>query len=107
MGYVKKITRGVIIKARPDPSSDAAASTATYLGINYGITQFIFTYKINCRLSKNKSWVRYKSDYVLSHEQGHFDITEIFARKLNKMMSEYKFDKEITGTTLQNLQRYN
>ncbi len=80
-------------KGKPDPSSDAAASTSTSLGINYGISAEHFTYKIKCSLSKNKSWVRYKSDYVLSHEQGHFDITEIFARKLNKMMSEYKFDK--------------
>jgi predicted secreted Zn-dependent protease len=27
------------------------------------------------------------------HEQGHFDITEIFARKLNKAMSAYHFNQ--------------
>ena len=26
------------------------------------------------------------------HEQGHFDITELFARKLAKELREYKFD---------------
>ena len=36
----------------------------------------------------------HKTDYILSHEQGHFDIAEIFARKLNKKMSEYRFDKK-------------
>ena len=28
-----------------------------------------------------------------AHEQGHFDIAEIFARRLNKQMSEYVFNK--------------
>ena len=36
----------------------------------------------------------HKTDYILSHEQGHFDIAEIFARKLNKKMSEYNFNKK-------------
>ena len=34
----------------------------------------------------------HKTDYILTHEQGHFDIAEIFARKLNKLMKEYNFD---------------
>ena len=80
-------------KAAPDPDSDAAASTTTYLGIDYNITSTSFSYKIESRFSKTHSWGSHKTDYVLSHEQGHFDIAEIFARKLNKKMSEYKFDK--------------
>ena len=28
----------------------------------------------------------------MSHEQGHFDITEIFARKMAKAMDDYKFN---------------
>lgn len=80
-------------KAAPDPDSDAAASTTTYLGIDYNITSTSFSYKIESRFSKTHSWGLHKTDYILSHEQGHFDIAEIFARKLNKKMSEYKFDK--------------
>lgn len=90
-------------KGNIDPSSDAAASTATYLGIEYNITSSTLGYKITCRFSENKSWVRYKSDYILSHEQGHFDITEIFARKLNKLMSEYKFNKDSYRHDLQKI----
>src|SRR5574338_86889 len=78
---------------KPDPASDAAASTATYLGIEYSFSNNNFSYKISCSFSKEKSWVRFKNDLVLSHEQGHFDITELFARKLNKVMSEYRFNK--------------
>jgi hypothetical protein len=82
-------------KANPDPESDAAASTTSYLGIEYNITSNSFGYKIQSRFSKTRSWGLYKTDYILSHEQGHFDIAEIFARKLNKKMSEYRFNKRM------------
>ena len=81
-------------KARPDPDSDAAASTTSYLAIEYNITSSSFGYKIQSRFSKTRSWGLHKTAYILSHEQGHFDIAEIFARKLNKKMSEYRFNKK-------------
>lgn len=81
-------------KATPNPDSDAAASTTTYLGIDYNITNTSFSYKIESRFSKTRSWGLHKTEYILSHEQGHFDIAEIFARKLHKEMSEYKFNKK-------------
>lgn len=81
-------------KAAPNPESDAVASTTTYLSINYTITSSSFNYKIYSRFSKTRSWGLHKTAYILSHEQGHFDIAEIFARKLFKKMSEYKFDKK-------------
>ncbi|NOT51904.1 MAG: DUF922 domain-containing protein [Chitinophagaceae bacterium] len=81
-------------KASPNPESDAAASTTTQLTISYKISSSGFTYTIKSHFSKTKSWGRHKSDYILSHEQGHFDIAEIFARKLHKKMSEYKFDRK-------------
>lgn len=80
-------------KSNPDPNSDAAASTTTYLGIEYHIDEKSFTWKIQCRFSKTKSWGSSKTDFILNHEQGHFDIAEIFARKLNKKISEYHFNK--------------
>src|SRR5258705_3722705 len=80
-------------KASPDPNSDAAASTTSYLAIEYNITSSSFGYKIQSMFSKTRSWGLHKTAYILSHEQGHFDIAEIFARKLNKEMSEYKFNK--------------
>ncbi|HYM95347.1 MAG TPA: DUF922 domain-containing protein [Chitinophagaceae bacterium] len=92
-------------KGSIDPSSDAAASTATYLGINYNISNSSVSYKISCWFSKNKSWGRYKSEYILSHEQGHFDITEIFARKLNKMMSDYTFNRNTYQQDLKKIYR--
>ncbi len=81
-------------KASPDPDSDAAASTTSYLAIEYNITSNSFGYKIESRFSKTRSWGLHKTAYILSHELGHFDIAEIFARKLNKKMSEYRFNKK-------------
>jgi len=80
-------------KARPNPASDAAASTTTYLAIDYDISSRHFSYKIESRFSKSRSWGLHQTDYILSHEQGHFDIAEIFARKLHQEMSAYRFNE--------------
>ncbi len=90
-------------KASPNPRSDAAASTTTYLRISYDITSEGFTYKIRSQFSKTSSWGRYKTDYILKHEQGHFDIAEIYARMLNKQMSEYVFNHQRYQEDLNNI----
>ncbi|MBK1896323.1 DUF922 domain-containing protein [Chryseobacterium paridis] len=45
---------------------------------------------INTIFREDKSWkdVKRINDYALLHEQKHFDIAEIFARKLRKEVSE-------------------
>lgn len=78
--------------AKPSSSTDAAAITSTALGVEYHIKNNALTYTITCRFSKTNSWGRHKTDYILLHEQGHFDITELFARKLAKELKEYRFD---------------
>jgi len=78
--------------ASPDKNSDAAATTSTALGIEYRLRNNNVSHSIVCRFSKTKSWGRFKTDYILAHEQCHFDITEVFARKLHKAMMEYEFN---------------
>lgn len=90
-------------KGSPKPGADAVASTATYLGIEYSFNNKGFGYKITCSFSKTRSWGSHKTDYILAHEQGHFDIAEIFARKLNWRMSEYRFDKNNFKTDLKKI----
>jgi len=80
-------------KSKPDPNSDAAASTTTYLKVEYNISSTKFDFKIESFFSKTRSWGLHKTAYILSHEQGHFDIAEVYARKLYKKLSEYKFNK--------------
>ena len=87
--------------ARTD--ADAVASTATYLGIEYNFSNKGFGYTITCSFSKTRSWGLHKTDYILAHEQGHFDIAEIFARKLNMQLSGYKFEKNNFKTDLKKI----
>lgn len=81
-------------KAQPDPYSDAAATTTTVLEVEYSFRNNSFGYHIRSRFSRTRSWGLHKTDYILSHEQGHFDIAEVYARKLHKNLSEYRFNKK-------------
>ena len=44
-----------------------------------------------------------KTDYLLKHEQLHFDIAELFARKMRKQFSEKKFNLKSMKTEMSNL----
>lgn len=46
-----------------------------------------FCYKVDCVFDKNNSVIKGRSQSVLEHEQGHFDITEIVARQIRKNLS--------------------
>jgi hypothetical protein len=78
----------------PKVGTDAVASTSTSLGIAYQLTNGELKYHITCYFNKEKSWGLMKTDYILAHEQGHFDITEIFARRLNEALQNYHFSKK-------------
>ena len=58
-------------KGQAKTNADAAASTATYLGIEYNFNNKGFGYKITCSFSKTKSWGLHKTDYILAHEQAN------------------------------------
>ena len=80
-------------KSRPDNNSTNAALTSSKIIFNYGYgSEKGFTFTISCMFDKNSSWGRIKTDYILSHEQGHFDIAEIYARKINKALKNYSFN---------------
>jgi predicted secreted Zn-dependent protease len=87
-------------KAEPVKMGNTAAMTTTHLGFGYSVMNGQVTYKIDCRFEKKKSWGLVKNDWILKHEQGHFDIAELFARKLNQRTSEYKFDRSNFKTDL-------
>lgn len=78
----------------PQKQGDAVASTSTSLGLSYQVKNGLLTYRITCGFSKLKSWGSLKTDYILAHEQAHFDITELHARKLYNALLQYNFNKE-------------
>lgn len=50
-----------------------------------------FKYEVRSNFYPNLSWVKSaeKNEHLLAHEQLHFDISELHARKLRKAMLEY------------------
>ena len=90
-------------KGTPDPHSSNAALTSSNINIEFGYDDEGFQYSIKCSFDKNRSWVRIKNNEVLAHEQGHFDIAEIYARTLNKLMKAYRFNAKTASTDLNQL----
>ncbi|MCG2614355.1 DUF922 domain-containing Zn-dependent protease [Terrimonas sp. NA20] len=90
-------------QGKPEANATAAASTATYLSVEYSFKDGKLGYIITCSFSRSKSWGLHKNDYILAHEQGHFDIAEIFARKLHQRLKEYQFDKKTYQTDLRDI----
>lgn len=78
-------------QSEPKKEGDAVASTSTSLGLTYQVRDNQLTFHITCDFSKEKSWGVLRTDYILAHEQGHFDITEIHARKLYEALYNYQF----------------
>ena len=85
-------------KGTPDSHSPNAALTSSNINIEFGYDDDRFQYAIKCNFDKNRSWVRIKNNEVLAHEQGHFDIAEIYARKLNRIMKAYRFNAKTAST---------
>ncbi len=74
----------------------AQSATSTML-IPFLSKDNIYYYKILAGFFKNKSWVDsvYTEDFILKHEQIHFDIAELFARKMRKEVNNLKLKDEI------------
>lgn len=83
-------------KAKPDFFSSYTANTNSGIGYSWNYSTASgnpeLEYDISCSFYPNRSWVKKPADpdFLLAHEQLHFDISELHARKLNKALAEYK-----------------
>lgn len=77
----------------PDPYSRYSAVSATYLQEKHACDDFgRFRYSVKAVFVKDQSWSRDKrSSRLLHHEQLHFNLTELHARKLRKLFSELPY----------------
>jgi hypothetical protein len=69
----------------PNDSLDIGA--LIYYGYDYSLemnNRKPISFKSNLFFRKNRSWVRIKTPAGLIHEQGHFDIAEVYMRKFRK-----------------------
>lgn len=83
-------------KGKPK-NNGMVAETSTIIEISFGVKNGVVFTKVNCAFLPLNSWVhdKQKSDYILKHELLHFDITELYARKLRKRFaSEIKTEKD-------------
>jgi len=70
-----------------------AGCCATFLMVEPVETDGNILFSVQAVFIKSKSNIIQTSDYILKHEQLHFDICELYARKLRKMMTETDFKK--------------
>ena len=74
-------------KQNPPEDRDSFIGAMTQASIEIDSAYFknnIPKYKIRSYFIKNKSWTVVTDAYSLNHEQLHFDIAELFARKIRK-----------------------
>lgn len=89
-------------KGEVNPNSDAVALTAS--GITFGFSvstsgSRIVNYSttVEAHFYPNKSWYDKEraDDYILGHEQLHFDITELYTRLFRQRLSQLRINQNI------------
>ena len=89
-------------------NSRRAALTASGIILNADpVDASHYTAEVYCIMDRNKSWVdvNRKSDYILSHEQYHFNITEYWCRKIKKDIAATHFTAKNIREKLESIRR--
>jgi hypothetical protein len=74
---------------QPDPKSPWNAATVSGLTFKLNLSGVGLTDSVTAVFYRLESWVKTRTESGLIHEQGHFDLSEIFARKLRKRIQEF------------------
>ncbi|WP_239000335.1 DUF922 domain-containing protein [Hyunsoonleella ulvae] len=89
-------------KAKPKYNVNAVATTASGITFGFSIREsdtrvISFSTEVHAHFYPDQSWYKPESvnDHVLGHEQLHFDITELFARKFRKRISLLKTTNDV------------
>jgi hypothetical protein len=96
-------------RGRPDAASPAGAITQS--GFGYGMSMHsannktIVNITIYCYFDKRKSWVKkgMTTNYALTHEQHHFDITFLNTSNFVKKLKEAVFDKTNCNSVIEKI----
>lgn len=82
-------------KAKPRATSPYHALTNSGISFETTYENGVMNITVLCTFNPLESWVKpdKKSDELLKHEQVHFDITELYARKLRKALKEFKWER--------------
>jgi hypothetical protein len=96
-------------KGKPNKSGPSAALTNSSYNTTFDFSQkgkeVKVDFKIVCTFLKNGSWVKpdKKNDYLLNHEQRHFDIAECGAREIRKKVAIAKFTSKNYRTLIRKI----
>lgn len=96
-------------KGSPVESSKFSAESSLQISYGMKISQDSrgtkVSYNIDCYFEPKESWVKVKmkTNSLLKHEQVHFDIAEIFARKLQKRFRATSFTIDNYNTKSQDI----
>jgi len=86
--------KGDLSLSRSFPEENVAL-TSSGIYYKFGFDGYKTYYKVFAFFNPKQSWVKPKKadKNHLKHEQVHFDITELYARKIRKTLSENTFQK--------------
>lgn len=71
-------------QGEPDERSQADAAASIQIKAKPFLAKNKVHYNVVAVFNRKKSWAREKSASLLAHEQLHFDIAELYARKIRK-----------------------
>jgi len=81
-------------KGNPDVNSKADAATSVAILAKPYISGKKINYTVYALFNQNKSWARNTNDRLLEHEKLHFDIAELYARKIRKKVAQLQKSNE-------------
>ncbi len=129
-GYAQEIEEGVLwnsklklnwsdFKGKIPPAAVPAATTASGISYKYSANlihhEVELDFEVNAYFYPNESWYKPTicDDLILSHERLHFDITELFARKMRNKLRRTSFSENVKAEirkiykeTLRDLQKF-
>ncbi len=100
-------------KGETPQNARAAATTASGITYRFSTTgtrdQLKVDFKVDTHFYPKKSWYQPAlcDDVILSHEQLHFDISELYARKLRKELSEVIYTRNNVKAKVRMMYRKN
>lgn len=88
-------------QGKPDPNISYHANTNSGIAFSWSLRTSgdaaEFIYSVSNSFYPLKSWVKGKkgSRELLAHEQLHFDISELYARKLRQQLATYELGEDV------------
>lgn len=112
LGFGQEIEEGVLwdankrlkwsdFKGKVPPAAEPAATTASGISYKYSANlihhEVKLDFEVNAYFYPNESWYKPEicDDLILSHEQLHFDISELFARKMREKLRRTSFSDNV------------